>query len=1442
MLLTAPLMFAGLLWSPRASAQTAFYYCTYAQSGSVSGNGGTIVVTSTYVQGTGGSTSTTDCLPTALSCSSAATVGGVCPSGVLINQPITEQVLSQSPLTVQYTSDLTFAENGSCASVTWTFVDSAAIYTFSVTVPPNPSCAPGGGSGGGGSGSGPYAGKALGSGCSDTDTNSQGSQLGQCTGDPINNTNGNAYEVLTDYQGYGPFPLVFTRFYNSLGVVSGSLGKNWSHSYSASINPTSAMTVQAIRASQKTLTFNLVGGIWTPDPDVNARLIQQTNASGTTTGWVLTSGNDNVETYTASGLLASISTRSGLTQTLSYNGSGQLSTVTDPFGRTLAFTYDGSGRISTMRDPAGRVYSYSYDASNNLASIVWPDATAQRYVYENTALANALTGIFDEIGTRYATITYNAAGLATATTLANGVQNYSLTYNFAGNSTVSTDPLGHVTTFSYAPLFGVSHTGNVIEPLPGGSTAQNAWTYDANGNIASYADFNGNKTTYSYDLTRNLQLQLSRADGRVTNTTWHPTYRLPVSIVTGQLSDQRTYDANGNLLTRALSDTSIPYSRTWRYTYNAGGQPLTLTDPNGNVTTLTYDAQGDVISITDPLGHTTKATYDGEGKRLTTADPNGLITTYAYDARGRLISTVAGSEIQSYGFDAVGDLISVTWPGGYLIKNTYDGAHRLIGITDIFGNQIAYTLDAMSNRIGETHTNASGSAVYAHTWAYDVLNRVAQSTGAAGQTTTFTYDTNGNLLTASDPLGNLSRIAYDSINRPVRYVAADGGLTLEAYDQFDHVVGVTDPGSTTTTYSIDALGDTRATNSPDAGNSTATPDAIGNVTKRVDARGIPLQYSYDGMNRVVQIHRIDTLQLLNTYTYDQTDSAHTNGIGRLTSMTDPSGTTNWAYDANGHVISKSQTSGGSNLVTSYVYDPVSGNLQSMTLPSGAVVQYTWVNGQIASAVANVKKVTVPLVAGIQYEPFGGPQSWTLGNGESDGRSFDLDGRITSDGVDTSISYDAASRIVAVTLAGTGGSRSYSYDAVSRLTGLTSTDGAKPYGYLYDPAGNRVQQTVGKTVTDYGFAAGSNRLLNASTGKKLATYTYDADGSRTNEGTMSYAYDAFERMSTGTGPNGTKTDTYNGLGQRIIKSGTATTYFAYDEAGHLVGEYNKNGKPIEETLYLGDMPLIVIRPSGVYYVHTDYRNTPRQIENSQRIAVWSWDPRAFGDSNPIQNLAGTTFDYNLRFPGQYFDGEILKNYNYYRTYDPTVGRYLEPDPIALNGGTNIYAYVENSPALRTDSLGLLTWDDVAGFINTAGIAFVNGLEHAGAGVSDAFSFLGGLLTGTADAGPQNIVNGIAGVSVSGQTSYQNINACRLAGLCPLPSPASPSCTPSPTTIPSTWFHVEPSLLPASPTPSPSPTPIPSTWFHVEPALLPASPTPSPSPTPLSYRVAPFFTGY
>jgi RHS repeat-associated protein len=111
--------------------------------------------------------------------------------------------------------------------------------------------------------------------------------------------------------------------------------------------------------------------------------------------------------------------------------------------------------------------------------------------------------------------------------------------------------------------------------------------------------------------------------------------------------------------------------------------------------------------------------------------------------------------------------------------------------------------------------------------------------------------------------------------------------------------------------------------------------------------------------------------------------------------------------------------------------------------------------------------------------------------------------------------------------------------------------------------------------------------------------------------------------------------------------------------------------------------------SVFYIHTDHLNIPRRItRRSTTDVVWSWESDPFGSTAPNENPSGLgAFTFNLRLPGQYFDSETGLNQNYIRDYDPATGKYVESDPIGLNGGVNTYAYVNGNPISAIDPLGL-----------------------------------------------------------------------------------------------------------------------------------------------------------
>ena len=119
----------------------------------------------------------------------------------------------------------------------------------------------------------------------------------------------------------------------------------------------------------------------------------------------------------------------------------------------------------------------------------------------------------------------------------------------------------------------------------------------------------------------------------------------------------------------------------------------------------------------------------------------------------------------------------------------------------------------------------------------------------------------------------------------------------------------------------------------------------------------------------------------------------------------------------------------------------------------------------------------------------------------------------------------------------------------------------------------------------------------------------------------------------------------------------------------------------------------LRASHEYLTHL---NTPRAIEDGTQKVVWRWDNQEpFGDDTPNEDPGntGTSFSFPMRFPGQYYDAETNTAYNYYRDYDPGVGRYVQSDPIGLEGGLNTYGYVGGNLLVYGDPLGLFEFPSI-----------------------------------------------------------------------------------------------------------------------------------------------------
>lgn len=444
----------------------------------------------------------------------------------------------------------------------------------------------------------------------------------------------------------------------------------------------------------------------------------------------------------------------------------------------------------------------------------------------------------------------------------------------------------------------------------------------------------------------------------------------------------------------------------------------------------------------------------------------------------------------------------------------------------------------------------------------------AQSPSA---TVSFEYDNLGNLVKTTDGLQHITTYAYDALSRRTNSTDHASGVTRYTYDALDQLTSVTDARGIVTAYTIDGLGNLRQTVSGDTGTTSNGYDEAGNLTSRTDAKQQTTTYQYDALNRLTLITHADATTVI--YQYDQGPNA----IGRLSQITDSSGSIQYGYDLHGRVTTESRFIAGASHVTSYRYD-AAGRLSGMTYPTGLVLEYGRDGaGRISQINRVVANVAAPLLQAVAYQPFGPVASVTFGNGSTQARSYDLDGRLASYALSAqtmAVSYDAANRITAIgDAANAATGNTYGYDVLDRLTSQITPTAS--HGYAYDAVGNRTQKSTNGAAVGFGYNGSGNRLTQVGA-QAIAT---DPNGSITSKGNATFNYDVRGRMVSANTAIGLVQYTVNSLGQRVRKvTPTDTTVFHYDGAGKLIAETVTTGgtSKHQEYVYLGDMPVAVIK--------------------------------------------------------------------------------------------------------------------------------------------------------------------------------------------------------------------------------------------------------------------------
>ncbi|MCM5623159.1 polymorphic toxin type 34 domain-containing protein, partial [Xanthomonas hortorum pv. pelargonii] len=727
---------------------------------------------------------------------------------------------------------------------------------------------------------------------------------------------------------------------------------------------------------------------------------------------------------------------------------------------------------------------------------------------------------------------------------------------------------------------------------------------------------------------------------------------------------------------------------------------------------------GDLFQSTNAAGQTTTyASYDSNGRPTRVIDSNAIATDFSYAPRGWLTSQItrfaasaaASSQdrVMTVAYDETGNVKQVTQPDGDFVKYDYDAAHRLTDITDSAGSNLHYSLDVAGNCFKEEIKDASGNVKRTLTRVYNKLGQLQTQADASANPTEFAYDLNGDLKLVTDALGRKTQLDPDPLRRVVRTLQDVGGLAVEItqqLDALDRVTAVIDPKGLTTRYDYSSLGDLGKLTSPDTGATTYSYDAAGNRTLEATARGVKISSSYDVLGRLTKLS-YPTSALNVAYSYDvapvSCQAGETFAQGRLASIKDSSGATEYCYNSFGDLVRKLQTTNGKAFTLRYGYT-ASGRLASVIYPDGAKVDYVR-NGLGQATEVGYTSATGArqiLLKNASYLPLGPIAGWTYGNGRVLTRAYDQDYRpkaiqdTSAGGLDVGFGFDPVGNLSKLTPAGgTVADVTLGYDPLGRLTEFKDgVTGTVLDGYTYDKTGNRQSSKSAAGEVAYTYEANSHRLIKVGGAPRV--YNAVGDTTSINGTEREFVYDVTGRMSQ-VKRNGAvaREYRYNGKGEQVRGFlGTANTYTLYDEFGRWMGDYDNAGKPLQQAIWLDDMPVgVTSADAKLAYIEPDHLGSPRVvIDPARNTAVWAWNLKseAFGLTNPDQDADkdGSNFLLNMRFPGQRYDSFSGLNQNYYREYDTSSGRYTQSDPIGQGGGLNLYGYVKNAP---------YSWKDVDG---------------------------------------------------------------------------------------------------------------------------------------------------
>ncbi|MDI4650714.1 MULTISPECIES: RHS repeat-associated core domain-containing protein [Pseudoalteromonas] len=1003
--------------------------------------------------------------------------------------------------------------------------------------------------------------------------------------------------------------------------------------------------------------------------------------------------------------------------TVSYSSDQSISIDANGKQRVLLFdseipnqikSIEGSGCDSEGNDS---VINYSYDSYGRVIEKVDQNSIKTHYTYNSRGLRASITKLYGTDLAKTTSFLYENDNIVEPTkiTLENGTVIESR-YSDLGlllSRSVKTSSEVRTTIFEYddkGMLLLVDGPRSDVNDIT-------TYQYYENGNLKQIENALGHKIIFNQYDTAGRVTEFVDENGKVSSFAYDIMGKITTFSQEGRTYTY-SYDAVGNLI-EVNNGLGAVY-----YLYDSANRLITIKDDNENKIDYEYDTANNLLGIKNE---------DKSGELLYTL-------RYLYDTVGR-ISRVTLDESNSidYKYDAYDNLIETIDPTSNSLIDVYNQLNDKIKSVDQAENETSYNY---SNGKLISVTDALGrETMYEYNGFGDVTRTISPDTGE----TTFQYDEAGNLIAKQDARGILVQYNYDNLNRvtSIKYPDESENVTFE-YDNVSEsqngiglLTKVTEPTGVTEFF-YTPHGEIKETKFMPIGAGFVQSvkynfNNVGNLSQQTYPSGMVVNYSHDSNGNVISISAqknnmstviatnldylpygpLNYLEYGNGLVLEQSfDRAY-----RLTNkkVTD---TYDKEYSYNYLNIQSIDDLLNSSLSQSFEYDLI----DRLTNSQGRY-------GDLRYSYDNIGNRTSKAVNSVEI-----PYSYSEGvlnsvNGVS--RSYDPAGNTLNDGI-----------------------RSYQYNQAGRLINTQST--TVEYNYQYNFLGQRTHKQwqsaesnqndnckvveviknvnvrsepdkystkvgylqVGQKYVDTGQEGNWRQIwyqnkqrwvygrgyLEVSTGQcfKIAnTLTgnvnvrasdskYSEKRGTAPEGSvwvldsihgswLSFWYDAELSFVHS---NYTVLDEINNHHER---------YYQYDVSGMLIAELDGNGETLIEYIYLNGKRTAFVVANEIYFIHTNHLDAPIAITNSAAEVVWSGYYTPFGKL--IETKNELTVEMALRFPGQYADAETGLHYNYFRDYDPELGRYIQSDPIGLAGGINTYGYVGGNPVNYIDPFGL-----------------------------------------------------------------------------------------------------------------------------------------------------------